>query len=186
MYYADASVLVSYVFETDVHHSSVKNMLENMLKSGEKLCTSTYTLTEVYNTVCRIIERGRLIAPLQSYLDLYRGDPKGMRRFMASLVVNFLIEKLGIAFIEHEDLYRVDEVGLDARKIGVALIFREAVRLSPLLLLRIKDLLHVAYAYLLSKLGHNIKAIVTCDRENFGKVKDVIKEVLDIEVVLPP
>jgi len=52
---------------------------------------------EVYNAICRKIVRegSKLIDPIQRYVDLYR-DAKDKCRFLASLVIGFLRERLGI------------------------------------------------------------------------------------------
>jgi len=70
-------VLVSYVFELDPGHEDARRTLEDIIEKGLKLYTSSSTLVELYNTICRklIREGGRgLIKPLNTYAETYRSQ----------------------------------------------------------------------------------------------------------------
>ncbi len=183
MYYIDTNVLISYVFASDSGHEASRRVLEDIvIKQGQRLYGSTLTLVETCNTICKKIakEKWRLIDPLQGYVDIYR-DYRDKCRFLVSLIYNFLKEKLNIEFVDHEKLYEFETTNLN--KLEIPKIFKESIELSYKLAIRIKDLLHLVYAYMLSKtLG--IKYFLTRDIEDFEKVKNTVKQLLQIEIVL--
>jgi len=184
VYYVDSNVLVSYVFSTgEPYHTASQRLLEELaLKRRQKLYASSLTLVEACNAICRrIVKEGpKLVDPLQMYVDLYR-DAKDKCRFLASLIVGFLREKLGIEFVDDENLYRFEPVNIDGMKLPR--IFREALELSHRINLRIKDLLHLVYAYALSSI-YGIRFFLIHDVEDFEKVRDEVKRLLRIEIVL--
>lgn len=92
-----------------------------------------------------------------------------------------LKERLKIEFMDEEDFY--DFVSMDFDKLRLTKIFKESMDLSPKLTVRIKDLLHLIYAYMFSK-TYNIKYFLTRDIENFEKIKNIVKQMLQIDVVL--
>ena len=49
--------------------------------------------------------------------------------------------------------------------------------------IRTKDLLHLVYAYLLARI-YNIKYFLTRDIKDFESVKDAVKQLLQIDIVL--
>jgi len=184
MYYVDTCVLISYVFASDSGHEASQRALEDIVvKQGHKLYGSTFTLVEACNSICRKITKEakwRLSDPLQRYIDIYK-DYGDRHRQLISLIFSFLKEKLNIEFVDNEDLYKFETTGLD--KLEMPRIFKESIELSYKISVRIKDLLHLAYAYMLSK-THNIRFFLTRDIGDFKNVKDAIKHSLQIEVVL--
>ena len=116
----------------------------------------------------------------RGYVDIHR-DYRDRCRFLISLIYNFLKEKLNIEFVDNESLYEFETVNLD--KLEIPRIFKESIELSYKLTIRIKDLLHLVYAYMLSK-THNIKFFLTRDVEDFENIKDAVKQLLQIEIVL--
>ncbi|ADM27578.1 conserved hypothetical protein [Ignisphaera aggregans DSM 17230] len=184
MYYVDSNVLISYVFSTsEPYHTASQHFLEDLaLGRGQKLYASSLTLVEACNAICRRIVRegSKLIDPLQRYVDLYR-DVKDKCRFLTSLIIGFLMERLGIEFIDDESLYRFEPVNIDGMRIPK--IFREALELSYKINLRVKDLLHIVYAYTLSNI-YGIKFFLTHDIEDFERVKEEVKRLLRIEIIL--
>ena len=182
MYYVDTSVLISYVFASDIGHDVSRRILENVAARGQKLYASSFTLVEMCNVVCRKIvkeKKLRLIEPLQSYVDVH-GSEEDRCRFLLSLIISFLKERLGIEFVDDENLYEFESI--DLNELRIPRIFRETILLSQKIPLRIKDLLHVAYASALSR-TRNVKYFLTRDVEDFEKVKDEVKRLLQIEVV---
>lgn len=98
-----------------------------------------------------------------------------------SIIVSFLKERLHVKFIEEENLYKL--VPTDFNKLRIPKLFKESMNLSHKLAIRIKDLLHLAYAFMLSK-TYDIRYFLTRDVENFEKIKDEVKKLLQIEVIL--
>jgi len=183
MYYVDTSVLISYVFASDLGHHASRKALEDIVAKKQKLYASSLTLVETCNTICRkIIGEGRwkLIDPLQEYVDVYKDFEKRCR-FLLSLIISFLEERLDVHFVEVEDFYSF--VPTTFNELKIPKIFKESIDLSYKLTIRIKDLLHLVYAFMLSK-THNIKYFLTRDVENFEKIKDKVKQLLRIEVLL--
>jgi len=140
-------VLVSYVFSaSEPYHTASQSLLDELaLKRKQKLYASSLTLAEACNAICRGIvkEEPKLADPLQRYVDLYR-DVRDKCRFPVSLIVGFLREKLGIEFVDDESLYKFEPANIGGVK--MPRIFREALEMSYRINLRVKDLLHLAYA----------------------------------------
>jgi len=183
MYYVDTSVLISYVFASESAHRASREVLESIAAGRHRLYASSFTLVEVCNTICRKIVREkkwRLVEPLQEYVGAYRGVEERCR-FLQSLIISFLKEKLGIEFVDEEDFYRFVPTGLNELKIPR--VFKNSIDLSSRLGIRIKDLLHLVYASMMSK-TRNIKYFLTRDIEDFEKVRDKAKQLLQIEIVL--
>jgi len=183
MYYIDTSILISYVFTSESAHRASQEVLESIVAEEHRLYASSFTLAEMCNTICRKIvkeKKWKLIEPLQEYVDVYRGVEERCR-FLQSLIVSFLREKLGIEFVDEEDFYRFVLTGLNELK--MPRVFKDSIDLSSRLGIRIKDLLHLVYASMISKI-HNIKYFLTRDIEDFEKVKDRVKRLLQIEIVL--
>lgn len=178
MYYVDTSVLASYLMASDSGHDASRKALE---PRAHKLYTSTYALAELHSAICRRILREKqwkLIDQLQRYLDAYK-EPDKKCRFLLSMIVSLLRERLGIVFLEEAGFY--DLVNVDDFK--MPWIFREAVELSPKLLIRTKDLLHLAYAFAFSN-AYGVRYFLTRDLEDFERVKDEVEKLLKIEIVL--
>jgi len=184
MYYTDTSVLISYVFASDSGHGTSRKVLENIaIKYGQKLYASSFTLVETCNTICRkIVKEGKwsLIDPLQKYVGIYENTEERCR-FLLSLIISFLKNRLGIEFVDEKGLYDFVLVGFN--ELRAPKVFKESIHLSHRLSLRIKDLLHLVYAFALSK-THNIKYFLTRDIENFEKIRDTVKQLLQIEIIL--
>jgi len=184
VYYVDSNVLISYVFSTDEpYHAASQHFLEDLaLKRRQKLYASSLALVEACNVICRKIvkEGSKLIDPLQRYVDMYR-DAKDKCRLLISLIISFLREKLGIEFVDAENLYEFVTIGIDSMK--MPRIFKEAIELSYKINLRVKDLLHLVYAYTLSSI-HGIKFFLTHDIKDFEKIRDETKRLLQIEIIL--
>lgn len=183
MYYVDSNVLISYVFLTgEPYHATSQRFLEDLVQRRQKLYTSSLTLVETYNVICRKIvkEGSKLIDPLQVYVDIYR-DAKDKCRFLVSLIISFLREKLGIEFIDDEKLYEFVTVSMGGMELPR--IFKEAIELSYKINLRVKDLLHLIYAHKFSN-THGIKFFLTHDIEDFEKIVDEVKQLLQIEIIL--
>ena len=184
MYYIDTSILISYIFASDRGHDVSRRILEDIaIKRKQKLYASSFTLAEACNVICRKIIRERkwlLIEPLQRYVDAYK-DVEERCQFLLSLIINFLRERLGIEFIDDESFYKFESIGFN--RLRVARVFKVSTDLSYKLTLRIKDLLHLVYAYMMSE-TYRIKYFLTRDVENFEKVKDVVKRLLRIEIIL--
>jgi len=181
MYYIDTNVLVSYVFASDSGHCASRKVLEILADKEEKLYTSSFALVETCNAICRKIikEAGwRLIDPLQRYVNIFV-DAEERCRYLLSVIISFLKEKLNIQFVEVEDFYVL--VPTIFNELKIPKIFKESIDLSYKLTIRIKDLLHLVYAFMLSK-THNIKYFLTRDVENFERIKDKVKQLLQIEI----
>ncbi len=183
MYYVDSNVLISYIFKTgEPYHNISQRFLEDLVfVKKQKLYASSLTLMETCSHICKKItkEGAKLIDQLQRYVDMYK-DAKDKCKFLISLVTNFLKERLKIEFIDDRSLY--DFVAITGN-VMLPRIFKEAVELSYKISLRVKDLLHLVYAYLLSN-SYGIRFFLTHDIENFGKIKDEVKQLLQIEVIL--
>jgi len=83
--------------------------------------------------------------------------------------------------VDDESLYKFEPTDIDGVK--VPKIFREALELSYKITLRVKDLPHLAYAYILSS-TYGIRFFLTHDVENFEGVKEGVKRLLQIEIIL--
>ena len=184
MYYVDSNVLISYVFATgEPYHVISQSFLEDLVfRKKQKLYASSLTLVEACNVICRKIvkEGSKLIDPLQRYVDMYK-DAKEKCRFLISLIMSFLKEKLEIEFIDDESLYEFVTVSIDSVKLPR--IFKEAIELSYKINLRVKDILHLIYAYTFSNV-HGIKFFLTHDIKDFEKIRDEVKQLLQIEIIL--
>lgn len=180
-YYVDTSVLVSYLFESETGHHVSRRVLEDAVRRGVKLYASAFTLVELYSAVCRKLRRERrlrLVEPLQFYVDRLSGDEE-VCRFLVSAMVSFLRERLGVEFADREDLYLFEE----AHGVRLPRIFGEAIGATPRLPIRIKDLLHLVYAYALSR-TYGIGYFPTRDVEDFEKVRGAARRGPQIEIVL--
>ena len=87
-----------------------------------------------------------------------------------------ILEQLGVKVIESQDFYVLEKLN----ETYVAKIFREAAKLAWINC-RTKDLLHIAIASLMMR-EHDAKRILTADEEDFGKLKNTLKDDLNIEV----
>ena len=80
--------------------------------------------------------------------------------------------------VDHEKLYEFETANLS--KLKISGIFRELIELLYRLIIRIRDLLHLTYAYMLSK-THGVKYFLIRDIGDFEKVKDKVRWLLQIE-----
>ncbi|ABP49940.1 type II toxin-antitoxin system VapC family toxin [Pyrobaculum arsenaticum] len=181
MHYVETSVLASYIIASDPGHETSRKALED-IASRHKLYTSSFTLIELHNTICRKMVKEReweLVDPLQKYLDMYlKADEKC--RFLLSMVIIFLEDRLGVEFLEEASIYDLVSV---VPGVKMPRIFMELVELSPTLLIRVKDLLHLAYASALSN-AYEIRYFLTRDVDDFERVRDVARRRLKIEIIL--
>lgn len=184
IYYVDTSVLVSYVFASDPGHDASRRILEDIsIRQKQKLYASSFTLVETCNTICRKIIKERklsLIDPLQMYVSIHK-DIEDKYQFLLSLIINFLIERLNIKFVDEEAFYNFTPIDLSGLRIPK--IFKKSIELSYKLSLRIKDLLHLVYAFLLSK-TYGIKYFLTRDIEDFARIRNIVKQLLQMEIIL--
>jgi len=137
----------------------------------------------LYNAICRrVVREGewRLIDPLQVYVERFK-DFEEKCLLLSSLVITFLKEKLGVEVVDYEEFYEF--ISMDNTSIRIPKVFKEAIKMSPRIAIRTKDLLHLVYAHMLSSI-HAIKYFLTRDVENFERVKDLVRRLLGIEVVL--
>lgn len=82
--------------------------------------------------MCRkIIAKEKLIESLQTYLEMLKEENENTEkrcRFLTSLTINFLIEKLNIKFIDNESFYKFEN--LNYANIKVPHIFKQFIILS--------------------------------------------------------
>lgn len=184
MYYLDSNVIVSYLFETEDHHNRVVEFLKEIASKNE-LYVSSFSLIETLNAVCRKVvgdKQLEFFKPLRSllrnYLDQIK-NPVDKCRFISSFIINFVKTNLSIEVADDADIYTfefLDDTTLPR-------LFKLSCELVPKLRIPIKDLLHVAYAYLLSS-RYKIKYFLTLDREHFTRdVSDIISRELGLTVV---
>ncbi|MEM0485191.1 MAG: PIN domain-containing protein [Pyrobaculum sp.] len=181
MYYVETSVLASYILASDFGHEASRRALEEAC--NYKLYVSSYTLIELHNTICRRIIKGdkwKLIDPLQEYIEVYE-EVEEKCKFLLSMIIGFLKERLNVEFLDETGIYDLMPMGLADLKIPK--IFKKLADLSPRLLTRTKDLLHLTYASIFSN-AYGIRYFLTRDIEDFGRIKDEVKNLLKIEVVL--
>jgi len=182
LYYADSSILISYLFTSEVNHRVSRRILEDIaIGKKTKIYVSSLTLLEVYNALCRKIvkeKEWRLIEPIQWYVNGYKSSEDKCRE-LSAIAINILKERLGIEFVDHEELYEFVESNFN--KYIIPRIFKDALMLSPKLNIRVKDLLHLVYAHSLSD-KYKIEFFLTCDIEDFGKIKDIVKNMLKINI----
>jgi len=191
MYYVDTCMLISYTFASETAHETSRKVLEDIANRKHKLYASSLTLIETCNTICRKVameRQWRLIDPLQSLLPKNSPEHAGSQdevkktcRFLQSLVISFIKEKLGMEFIDKEELYTLTPSGFN--DIIIPKVFKKTIDLSRELKIRIKDLLHLTYASMLRE-DYNIRYFLTRDIEDFGRVKEVAKQHLNIEIIL--
>ena len=180
MYYVDTSVIISYIFSSEKRHVKTRELLEN-LSRGTRLYTSSYALVETCNSICRKIIHGelKLIEPLNKIVESYR-DHRERLRLMLSLVIGFLRKRLSLEIVDDVNFYQFQRI--EEMNINIPRVFKLCIELSYDLRLRIKDLIHVVYAYLLRE-RYGIKYLVTADVENFEKVYDQLKR-YGIELII--
>jgi hypothetical protein len=67
---------------------------------------------------------------------------------------------------------------------SIPLVFKQAIELTSVIDVRVKDLLHVAYALLLKRLK-GVKYIITLDIDEFSKIKDKLERRLKLSLIFP-
>ena len=177
-YYVDSSVLISALTPTESRHRESVKTLEDVRRGGGTLITSTYAFMEVANVVCRRIMSGQwsLIEPLNRLATtMAKLGYKALCEALTGMLLPIL-EQLGVKVIESQDFYVLEKLN----ETYAAKIFREAVKLAWINC-RTKDLLHIAMASLMMR-EHDAKRILTADEEDFGKLKNTLKDNLNIEV----
>lgn len=185
MYYLDTSVLISYIFTSDINHKRSKNALESIASKGDKLYISQLALLEMHNVTCRKMLKegvGGMIRPPQWNLGSM-ADYEARCRSLLFYMIGFLNHRLGVELVGSSDLYGSEAFSIGSVKLEMPRVFWEALSLSTKLNIKTLDLLHLAYASMLSK-SHSIKFFVTCDIENFGRIRDKVKQLLGIEILL--
>ncbi|ABL88635.1 hypothetical protein Pisl_1479 [Pyrobaculum islandicum DSM 4184] len=187
-YYIDTNVLISYLFVSEHNHIISQKILENIANQRHTLYGSTITFVEMYNTICRKIRGGRwkFIDPIQKYLEKITNSENRCKLVIA-IIYELLKERLGIKFVDCKDLYEFEKFEIGKHALYVPQIFKVLLEeLTPKLTIRFKDLIHLAYVYMLSKICNiDIKYFLTFDVEDFGKIKNHIKQALGIEIVSP-
>jgi predicted nucleic acid-binding protein len=176
--YVDSSILISALTPTESRHKESVKALEDVRRGGGILITSTYAFVEVVNVVCRRIMSGKwsLTEPLNRLAaTMGRLGYKALCEALTSMLLPTL-EQLGVKVIENQDFYVLEKLN----EAYAAKIFREAVKLTWINC-RTKDLLHIAIASLMMR-KHDAKRILTIDEEDFSKVKNTLRENLNIEV----
>jgi predicted nucleic acid-binding protein len=184
MYYLDTSIIISYLCSNEDKHDIVSKFLHKI--RNKDIYTSTYTIIETTNTLCRIAyeyERSgkRFIEPLNSLVKQVK-DPEARCKVILGFVIEFLTKTLGANIIDDPQNYQfvelVTRVGLKVPK-----LFKVAIELSPKVRLRIKDLLHIAYAYMLAQY-YRIRYFITLDVKDFTNVIQDMKRYLNIDVII--
>ena len=107
--YVDSSVIISYVFASDIGHEESRKVLEEFaFKRKYKLYISPYALAEICNAICRKIKdsKYRLIDPLQDYIEKFKNYEEKCR-LLISIIITFLRERLGVELIDSEELYEL-------------------------------------------------------------------------------
>jgi len=180
MYYIDSNMLISYVFVSEKIHKISQKSLEKLAEK-QKLYTSSFAILESCNALCRKIARGeKIVDPLQIYIDRYKNMEEKCR-FLTSFFIKFLEEKLRIKIIDEKAIYEP----ININNITLPKIFYEALKLSSKINIRTKDIIHLTYVSLFSKiLKINIKYFLTHDIENFQKIRNRVKKLLQIEIIL--
>jgi len=184
MYYLDTSIIISYLCSNEDKHDIVSKFLHKIRNRGIHI--STYTIIETTNTLCRIAheyERSgkRFIEPLNSLVKQVK-DPEARCKAILGFVIEFLTEKLGAKIIDDPQNYQFVEL---VTRVKVPNLFKVAIELSPKVRLRIKDLLHVAYAYMLAQY-YGIRYFITLDVKDFtNNVIQDMKRYLNIDVIIP-
>jgi predicted nucleic acid-binding protein len=187
MYYLDTSTIISHLCISEHKHDIVSKFLHELRSRNRDIYTSTYALTEVVNTLCRIAyeyeKSGKsFIEPLNSFVKRVK-DLEDRCKAILGFVIGFLTTGLGVKIIDNPENYQFTELA-QGDNLKVPKIFKVAIELSPKVKLRIKDLLHAVYAYMLSQ-SYGIRYIITLDEENFAKVAQDMKSLLNIDVVVP-
>ncbi|UNQ73523.1 type II toxin-antitoxin system VapC family toxin [Infirmifilum sp. NZ] len=183
MYYVDTNVLLSYVFESDPYHRRSKEILESLTSEGKKLCASSLVLTEACDVLCRKIsrEKGWKLVALPSQDISGYASPEDKCRFLSSLVIYFIKNRLNVQFLDSEEFYSFEQIFED---LSIPRLFKESIELSFKLPIRVKDLLHLAYALILSK-NCGVRYFLTLDAENFNEeVRNVAQKLLGITVMV--
>jgi len=147
-----------------------------------RLYASPYTIAELYNTVYRKVAGGdlKLAEPLAEILSGLSADSLG--EAVAELVLAFVVKKLSLKIIDDPDVYTGIDIHIHDVQLILPRLFHTCIELSPKTRIRIKDLLHVAYVKLL-KDKYGIEYLVTCDAEDFDRVREVLKE-LGVQLVV--
>ena len=183
MYYVDTNLLVSYVLASDAGHETSVRELERLAAGGQTIYASSFTLTEMYNVLCRRLSRGEELAePLRSLIVAYSNRGSSCK-FLMSAIMSLLVKKLSVKFVDYERLYELEPVALTSPPLKVPKVLRKAMDLSERIQIRTKDLLHLAYASELAKI-YNIKYFLTSDVEDFKKVKDRVERELQLKIIL--
>ena len=186
--FLDTNVLISYAFSSEKRHQKVRATLEELKAKDYKFYISSYTFLELSNTICRIMVGGchkladefeEVLVPL---LKKFK-SPEDKCKFITFLIIGLITEKLGLEMVDFKELYDFSTLKLNKEEVDLPKIFAESLNLSSKLRIRIKDLLHIAYVDALFK-GHKGKVFLTCDVENFERVKNVIEKDLKFEVRL--
>jgi predicted nucleic acid-binding protein len=180
VYYLDSSVLISLLFENEKHHGVVENFLSKLATCGEgPLYTSTFSLAETINVLCRKLRSGeQIIWPLNMYIEKL-GEANACV-LITSFLVSFIETSLNVKILDDPSFYRFENLN----SISIPLVFKQAIELTSIIDIRIKDLLHVAYALLLKRL-RGVKYIITLDIDEFSKIKDKLERQLELSVIFP-
>jgi predicted nucleic acid-binding protein len=180
VYYLDSNVLISFLFENEEHHRVVEDFLLKLATCGEgPLYTSTLSLTEAMNALCRKLRSGeQVIWPLNIYIEKLGGANACV--LITSFLVGFIEASLKVKIIDDPSFYGFEKLN----STSIPLVFKQAIELTSVIDIRVKDLLHVAYALLLKRL-RGVKYIITLDIDEFSKIKDKLERQLELSVIFP-
>jgi predicted nucleic acid-binding protein len=180
VYYLDSNVLISFLFENEEHHRVVEVFLLKLATCGEgPLYTSTFPLTEAMNALCRKLRsREQVIWPLNIYIEKLGGANACV--LITSFLVSFIEASLKVKIIDDPSFYGFEKLN----STSIPLVFKQAIELTSVIDIRVKDLLHVAYALLLKRL-RGVKYIITLDIDEFSKIKDKLERQLELSVIFP-
>ena len=168
MAYVDTSVLIAAYAPRDPLRSAARNFLG---KSRTPRIISSLTFAELSSVLSRVEENLDLPSVL-------RQEPP-QRRIRA--LVEYVVRDCRLTIASQLGASRVR---LGGRNVTMPMEYSTAAALAPKLKLRSLDLLHLAYASLISRLEFSISSFVTGDETILGK-KDDIRESLNITPTYP-
>ncbi|OLD03933.1 MAG: hypothetical protein AUJ07_05160 [Crenarchaeota archaeon 13_1_40CM_3_53_5] len=168
MAYVDTGVLIAAYAPKDPLRSAARNFLG---KSRASRIISSLTFEELSSVLSRIEENLELPSIL-------RQEPP-QRRIRA--LVEYVVRDCRLTIASQVGSSRIR---LGGRSVTMPMEYSTAAALAPKLKLRSLDLLHLAYASLISRLEFSISSFVTGDETILGKT-DEIQESLNITVTHP-
>jgi len=123
------------------------------------------TVTQLVDRISRVIYKDKVSKVL--YRLVVKLEEKGLitkkklgKYAYLYITLKGLIWLAKVDLVDHEKLYEFETANLS--KLKISGIFRELIELLYRLIIRIRDLLHLAYVYMLSK-THGIEYFLTRD-----------------------